>query len=287
MAPISEPKIQRLPIDDIEIGDRLRPVSEKGVDSLIASINELGVIKDAIHVRKARRKDGTRLILMAGGHRLEAARRLGWDTIPARVWVDVTDDFAALMEIDDNLAGADLSPLELSVFLAKRKRIYERMHPETRNGANGGRGGKWNEMETVSFSKSIAEKRNLSDRHIRNFLTIGQSLTDREIADLSARKEPIKLKDLMALAKIKEPLVRSDVVGRITAGGAASVKDALAQLESRNPPPQTSKDDAAYLKMSAYWGRAPKKSKRQFVDTLRDELIDLLETTPDSRTLGE
>lgn len=51
---------------------RLRPVSESGVESLIASISETGVMKDAIHVRK--KKDGS-LHLIAGGHRLEAARR--------------------------------------------------------------------------------------------------------------------------------------------------------------------------------------------------------------------
>ncbi len=120
MTKISEPKIQRIPVADIEVDaeHRLRPVSDAGVQSLMASIEELGVIKDAIHVRKKRRATGESLVLMAGGHRLEAAKRLGWETIPARIWADATDDFARLMEIDDNLSGSDLSNLELSVFLA-------------------------------------------------------------------------------------------------------------------------------------------------------------------------
>ena len=88
-------------VSEIDARQRLRPVSEAGVQSLIASVTETGVMKDAIHVRK--KKDG-RLVLIAGAHRLEMARQLGWDEIEAKVWTDVTDDWARLMEIDDNLA---------------------------------------------------------------------------------------------------------------------------------------------------------------------------------------
>ena len=133
------PKIQQVAVDDIVANwaDRLRPVTEKGVDSLVRSFTELGVMKDAIHLRRKGRGDGARLVLVAGGHRLSAALRLGWDRIPARVWDDLSDDDALLMEIDDNLAGADLSPLELSVFLAERKRVYSGCIPRRRPGLRG------------------------------------------------------------------------------------------------------------------------------------------------------
>lgn len=138
MTPQTEPKIVRLPIADIAIKDRLRPVKKAGVESLKKSILELGVIKDAIHVRQKGRGDKIKYELIAGGHRLAAATDLEWEDIPTRIWVDVTDDFCRLMEIDDNLAGSDLSALELSVFLAERKRVYEKLHPETRANVAGG-----------------------------------------------------------------------------------------------------------------------------------------------------
>lgn len=119
--------ITEVPVEDVIVRDRLRPVSEAGVAALLASIGELGVIKDAIHVR--RKKDGS-LHLMAGAHRLSAARQLGWAMIPAKVWT-CTDDWARLMEIDDNLAGSELTVLDTAVFLARRKQVYERMHPQT------------------------------------------------------------------------------------------------------------------------------------------------------------
>ncbi|MBL9057471.1 MAG: DUF935 family protein, partial [Rhodobacteraceae bacterium] len=118
-----------VPVADIDTRNRLRPVSTAGVESIIASIGEVGVMKDPIHVR---RKKGGQLVLIAGGHRLEAAKRLGWIEIEAKVWVDVTDDWSRMMEIDDNLAGAELNPLDTALFLAARKEVYERLHPEAR-----------------------------------------------------------------------------------------------------------------------------------------------------------
>jgi ParB family chromosome partitioning protein len=130
------PKIQKLPISDIDIDaeNRLRPASEAGVESLIASIEELGIIKNPIHVRRKRRADGTTLVLIDGGHRLEAAKRLGWTDIPARVWSDISDADARFMEIDGNLAGKALDPIDQAEFLAERKRVYEKQHPETAKG---------------------------------------------------------------------------------------------------------------------------------------------------------
>lgn len=277
MTKISEPKIQRLPLSDIEVDaeNRLRPVSEAGVQSLIASIEELGVIKDAVHVRKKRRASGETLVLMAGGHRLEAAKRLGWETIPARVWADVTDDFARLMEIDDNLSGADLSSLELSVFLAERKRVYERLHPETKAGVAGARAKHGTATEIISFADSVAEKRELSARHIRNFIQIGNALSPREVAELADAKEPLKLKDLMALAKIGEPIVRSDIVGRLSSGEVKSVADALGKLQ-RGKPSAKDPDVVAFQKLKAAWERAPMKMKRRFVADESAELLSLL-----------
>ncbi len=271
------PKIKMLPIASIEVDAeaRLRPVSEAGVESLIASIKELGVIKDPIHVRRKGRGEDATLTLMAGGHRLEAARRLGWETIPARVWADVTDDFARLMEIDDNLSGADLSNLELSVFLAERKRVYERLHPETRNGANGGRGGKRNEMDIMSFSKSVAEKRELSPRHISRFIKIGSALSPREVTALAAVENPPKLKDLMALAKIVEPQERKYIVGQVAAGHVATIGEAIAK--TKPAPREHDKVEEAYLAMFKLWSRAPKEAKRRFVDDRKREIAAILD----------
>ena len=262
----SEPKIRHLALADIEVAERrLRPVSEAGVQGLIASIEQLGMIKDAIHVRKMRRASGERLVLMAGGHRLEAARRLGWETIPARVWADVTDDFARLMEIDDNLSAAELTCLEMSVILAERKRIYERLHPEAKHGAHGGRGGKKNETEIISFSKSVAEKRDLSARHIRNLVRIGSALSPDEIAVLYAAKNPIKFKDLMALSQL-DPTQRRLCASAIAQGALASVRDwRIAMGDLAQKPGPDNPRDAWMGRMLQLWSAGQKSWRAEFL----------------------
>lgn len=280
MTGISEPKIQKLEIDKIEATERLRPVSEAGVDSLIASINELGVIKDAIHVRKKGRGDKEVLVLMAGAHRLEAAKRLGWEKIPARIWADVNDNWAQIMEIDDNLAGADLSALELSVFLAERKRVYEKIYPETRKGAAGAHAKHGSATEIISFAESVAEKRDLTPRHIRSFVSIGEALSPHDITQLTAAQNPIKMKDLMALAKISAPIVRADVVGKLASGTVKSVADALADLEPGESKPVPDPIDEAFQKLLTLWKRAPMPAKRRFVDELGGEFAAISEAKP-------
>ena len=106
-----------VPVADIHAEKRLRPVSETALVSLMASIGELGVMKDEVHLRQVGGKN-SRLVLIAGGHRLEAAKRLDWKAIPAKVW-KCSADWARLMEIDDNLANAELDALELAIFLAE------------------------------------------------------------------------------------------------------------------------------------------------------------------------
>ena len=160
----------RVRLDDIVIRDRLRPVSAAGVAALVASINETGVMEDAIHVRK--KKDG-KLHLVAGGHRVAAARELGWQDIEAKVWTDVTDDWARLMEIDDNLAGAEMTALDNAVFLARRKEVYERLHPETKRGVAGGLARQGLANDIVSFAGATAEKFGLSTRQVERRIAAG------------------------------------------------------------------------------------------------------------------
>ena len=117
--------ITELPVADVQMGQRLRPLSEDAVGSLIAAIRGVG-FTTRILVRRTRSGD----VLVDGGHRFEAVRRLEWENVPALV-VRCNDKEAALLEADANLVGADLTPLDLSVFLAARRRVYQEMHPET------------------------------------------------------------------------------------------------------------------------------------------------------------
>lgn len=263
----------RAQITDIIVGDRLRPVSEAGVESLIASIKETGVMKDAIHIRK--KKDG-KLVLIAGGHRLEAARRLDWEEIEAKIWTDVTDDWARLMEVDDNLAGAEMNALDTAVFLAERKRLYEKLHPETRSDAFHGNQhtGKL-ASDIVSFATSTAEKFGLSKRQIERIVAAGSSLTRPEVTHLRAAKAPVTLKDLTEISRISEDHERSMVVLKLAGGNAKNAADARRKIEAeegRTPavdPKKKSEDE--FRALAGAWKRAGAAARRRF----RTEVLGL------------
>lgn len=262
-----------VPVGEIEAKNRLRPVSEAGVEALKASIIETGVMKDAIHVR---RKKGGVLVLIAGAHRLEAARQLGWTEIEAKVWVDVTDDWSRLMEIDDNLAGAEMGPLDTAVFLAERKAVYERLHPETKHGGDRKSVEFQNQMDIMSvrsFAATTAEKFGLSDRHVRRMIEIGTALSRDELRWLRASPAPIRLTDLQALAKIGDQRDRSQVCIRLS-NGAKSAADALRahRAEAGDEAPAKDPVEEAFITLSKAWARAPMEAKRRFVRAQFEEL---------------
>lgn len=261
-----------VPVAEIQDLNRLRPVSEAGVEALKASIAETGVMKDAIHVR---RKKGGVLVLIAGAHRLEAARQLGWTEIEAKVWVDVTDDWSRLMEIDDNLAGAEMGPLDTAVFLAARKAVYERLHPETKRGLAGAlaRHSATDIMSVASFAATTAEKFGLSDRHVRRLVEIGTSLSRDELRWLRASKAPIRLTDLQALARIGDDRERSQVC-ILLSNGAKSAADAWRshRLEADGAAPVKDPVEEAFTALSKAWARAPMAAKKRFLMQHRSEV---------------
>ena len=277
-------QINRVQVSEVKgLLGRLRPVSEAGVESLLASIKEVGVMKDAIHVRK--KKDGG-LHLIAGAHRLEAAKRLEWDDIEAKVWTDVTDDWARIMEIDDNLAGAEMNALDTAVFLARRKEIYERLHPETKAKDGAALAAqRWDAADTVSvasFATSTAEKFGLTDRHVRRMIAAGIKLAPNEVAELRGAPKPVTLKDLTEIGQIENTVERYDVVSRLAQGKSKSVSDALRTIRGASSDVQEKDPVEASAKgIADAWKRAPMAARRRFVEDHRDILEEMLGRGPE------
>ena len=267
----------RVKVAEIDCRRRLRPISEAGVESLIASIHETGVMKDAIHVRK--KKDGS-LVLIAGGHRLEAAKRLGWEEIEAKIWTDVTDDWAAIMEIDDNLAGAEMNALDTAVFLATRKTVYERLHPEAKAATGATLAAKrWDAAElnsVASFAAATAEKFNMTDRQVRKIVAAGARLGPDEVAKLRHAPRRVTLKDLIEISKIGAPTERYDVVRLLSEGTAKSAADARRSLKPEAEGTAKDPVDEAFKALLSAWQRAPMAAKRRFVVDAENDLRGML-----------
>lgn len=106
-------KVISLHPDDIEFGERHRALSADAVDRLTASLAEIG-LKQPITIRLVDEMeiDGKVVcgvpVLIAGAHRLAAAKKLGWTAIDC---IEADDDpiSAELWEIAENLHRLDLS----------------------------------------------------------------------------------------------------------------------------------------------------------------------------------
>ena len=113
-------RVVHLPPEAVHVGERLRAVDPEAVADLARSMGRQGLL-NPIHVRlRDGGGDPGDWELVAGAHRLAAARRLGWRSLPATVF-DGNNRSALLAEIDGNLAGNELNPLDRVRFLRARR----------------------------------------------------------------------------------------------------------------------------------------------------------------------
>ncbi len=115
----------KITISEIKVNPGRRPINLDGISELARSISEIGLLNpitiDQEHT------------LVAGLHRLEAAKRLGWTEVECNVCtLDALQ--TELAEIDENVVRTELSVIEYGELLERRKEIYESLHPETKAG---------------------------------------------------------------------------------------------------------------------------------------------------------
>lgn len=263
---MAEPRlieIKDLDPSEIDVTERMRPFSELGVETLMASIEELGLVKDEIYVRKVKHQNG-KLKLMAGGNRLEACRRLG-RKVPAKIW-DCTDDWAELLEIDDNLAGADLNVLDTAVFLAARKRVYERLHPEVKRGAfKGNRHTGSLVTDIMSFTRKTGEKYRVGERQIYRLLAIGEAMDALEIKALREFPNEVTFSDLQALAKVADRNVRYDIILGMRSGTFRKAAEGAKFYKTGSKPTVKIPTKDTVKALTSIWARASKEAKMGFV----------------------
>lgn len=112
--------VEKIWIDGVIVGSRMRAVDAAKVDSLAASMAAIG-LRQPVSVWE---DDEKNVHLVAGLHRLRAAEKLGWETIDAIV-VDLSDIDRRRWEIAENLHRAELTALERDQHVAEWIRLTE------------------------------------------------------------------------------------------------------------------------------------------------------------------
>lgn len=222
----------RVRIADIKVPEGRRQL--RGLDELVESIRTVGLLNPITLTEDLR--------LVAGYHRLEACKRLGWSEIDATI-ITVNELDAELAEIDENLIRNELTQLERAEALARRKELYEAKYPEAKRGtagaigSNKSQGRKIDASETVSFAIDTAAKTGLTPRTIQQDVQIATKIVP-DVRD-AIRDTPLadSKRDLLELARM-EPEQQRQVAARLIRGEAAKVRLA-AQLVRREmtPPP--------------------------------------------------
>lgn len=225
---------------DIPAG-RLREVDDDWAECLSAMIAEVGQ-KTPIEVNE----NVGRFQLVAGAHRVAAAKLLKWNEIDARLLEPQTDQPAEelrLHEILENLGRKDFGALERCEALYELKRIYEALYPEAkrRGGRRGNQhtGGQKCQTEIFSFCQNAAETTGLTDRAIRMAVQIFEGLSPETRERVKGTDFAEKQSDLKALAALDHETQAKvlDLTGGDTPQ-AKTIADALLLLNGQKPAPE-------------------------------------------------
>lgn len=226
-------RLRAIEIDKIILRDDVvkRSVNADAVNELVKSIKISG-LHTPIRVRPVSKyNSGVRSEaweLIAGRHRIEAAKILGWSDIDANV-EDLDDTRAEMGMIDENLCREDLSAAELVYATHRRKELYELLFPSTAHGAIGrGRDKSRNccdsNEEPERFTLNTAKATGKSERAIQMNAAIGKKLGKDALKLVGTSLNSIT--ELEAVAKLND-VAREDVIKRAVAGEQISAKSSI------------------------------------------------------------
>lgn len=214
-------------VEDIEIGERHRALSDDACNRLAASLKDIG-LRQPISIRIVDMMviDGYEVegvpVLVAGAHRLEAAKRLGWSHIDC---IEVDDDAlkAEMWEIAENLHRLDLTKEQRDEHIRRyaelveaRRDVQSRQNVAIESKRDDGRG-----HRPQGVASQVAEETGLSVRTVQralkpppvaNLVSVKEAETDEEAiireanAIVSAWNRARQEARELALSMIDEPV---------------------------------------------------------------------------------
>lgn len=212
------------PVDRVNVGARKRPLRD--ISALAASMAnpEIGLIH-----RISLLPDGT---LLAGRHRLAAAKALGWKTIPAII-MELGELDAELVEIDENLRRTELTILEQAQHFARRDEILRAkgLRAAASNGNNQHKVGAPGAPTTATITTAdMAAQAGISERAAQERLQIAHDITPDVQAMLAAHPVCNSTKGLLLISR-QDAQAQAAIAQMLIDHRGESVSDALGILD--------------------------------------------------------
>lgn len=256
-------------ISDIKIGPSRREVEPNDALALSKSISEIGLLNPITITA-----DYT---LIAGMHRLEAVKLLGWTEIECTI-SDLNGLRAELAEIDENVVRTNLTPIEFGDLLLRRKEIYEILHPESRATKDGGafRGNQHEKEVTAlsaatskSFVEDTSQKLGISPRTVREKIQTAKNLTPKTKGIIQGTGGAISSKNALKLSRLG-PEEQEEAATQLVTGEIKSID------EYQKP---YSEDDTVFatLEESIADLKNPNKDSRYTPDLLLSDIDNFIE----------
>lgn len=257
-------QVQNIDIADIKVGDRLRAVSVAKVMLLADSLRRTQQISP-IEVSDA---GNGKWLLVAGAHRLAAAKAAGQTKIEARIFVGDADQ-RALREVEENLVRHDLNPLDRAMAIKRWFGLFGALNaPKSANPSEKNLAEQCVAEIAKRFDLAVAERAGLSARTIYDDLALLKKIgDDREaLAYLPIAENRAELARFARLT----PTERKPVL--------AAMREGKSFRELTAPKAKAAIKDKHLNALILAWKSAPKSAKADFARTYRDELRQLLKS---------
>lgn len=114
----------KIKISEIKVQNRMRRVKPENVEELARSIDEVGLIQPVTLDQNN--------VLVAGLHRYEACKLLGWEEIEYTTIKCDSIEQQKLAEIDENFVRADFTALQQAEIVVERDRLYYEIQRKSR-----------------------------------------------------------------------------------------------------------------------------------------------------------
>ena len=242
-------------IDEIKVNPGRRTALENDIEELAFSISEIGLLNPITLTG-----DYT---LVAGLHRLEAVKLLGWTEVECTI-TNLDGLTAELAELDENFVRTNLSPLEISDLYRRRKDIYEMLYPETKAGtaqAIGMNKAKGNNVDCnlqsrrKSFIEDTASVTGSHPSTIARHVKIATDLISEAKETLRGAEKPVSSTTLKKISKLA-PDQQKEVSTLLVSGEIQTVDEYLTKgqpQESESVTEEFLKEQIAAMMGMAYF----------------------------------